>query len=1290
MKRRLLPFWIFSALIITSFSSFQAAVVASFSSSATTGCSPLTVSFKDLSSGNPTSWKWNFGNGNTSTLQNPGTTYTTAGTFTVTLNASDGTTSSQSTAVITVYGKPIAGFTPAPAVSCVGTVVTFTDNSTPGSGPIMTWSWDYGDGHALNTSAGSTSHTYTAPGSYPSSLIITDSHGCSGNIVVPVTVNAVPSASFTATPTSSCTAPLLVTFTNTTAVSGTVVYSWDFGDGSSSAAASPSHNYTATGLYSVKLVVTENGCKDSALKNNLIVIRKIAADFSADTTKVCAGQTVKFTDKSVPLATSQSWTFGDGGTSLLSNPSHLYTIPGTYTVSMQATDASGCTDAKVKNALITVYPNPLPGFTSTSTNGCSLPFSVTFTDTTSGAVSWSWTFGDGGTSTLQKPVHNYTVAGSYNVTLTVKNANGCSATVLKNNLVVISLPVVKFGGTPLKGCAPYTVTFTDSSVSSNPIVSWVWDFGNGQKTTTAIGTAMSTYTLPGQYTVKLKIITANGCVDSLIKVNYVKAGVKPISNFTYNPDTICFGMGITFTNASVNANGWKWIFGDGANDTVPNPMHVYGDTGTFTVSLIALNNGCPDTMTKLKIITVNPPIPSFTSTLSCINYYKVLFKSTSIGADSVTWDFGDGTFDNSNNLSPTHTYATRGSKTVILTAYNYKSKCSSASTSAITIAVPIASFTTSPAPPYGCVPLTIAFVNTSQDANTNAWDLGTGPPSIALSPSEVYTNIGVYTVKLTVTDVNGCKNTVSDSNLVHALGVRFAGFSASPLTGCTPLLTTFRDSSQDDSVIVRRTWAWGDLTSNTIVNGVVATHNYTARGIYTITLTVQDTNGCTATVSKPAYVNPTKPYPAMLVDTFSCKGNVLSFNASATTAVGGTPLTYSWTFGDGGTAVSASPITTHAYASDNTYTVTLTVSDANGCDSTIKEKILILQPVAAFKDSTVSYGCGTKQVQFIDQSTGYVNNWHWDFGNGATSTLPNPLYTYTSPGIYKVKLIVMNKGGCIDTVIKDSLVVVPGPIGSFTFNPNRGCVPLTVNFNCTSTNTTTFTWDFGDGTVLPQTTFSNVTHTYIRNLNVTPILLLGDTLPNGVSCQLPATNLTGNVITTQVLNVSVIPSGVVTIYEDTYVPLATSVSGGSGNFSYSWSPSLGLSCDSCANPVVAPTGQSTEYYVTIRDNAPGGCTNIDSVQVIFMPCDLNTTVPNVFTPNDDGTNDVLYVSGLCIRTQYLFTVYDRWGVIMFQTAKRHSGWDGRTISGQPAPDGVYYYIINVDSKAFKGFVQLIR
>jgi gliding motility-associated-like protein len=1291
MERRLLPIWIFIALLFSIGPVLHAAVGANFSPSTTSGCSPLTVTFKDLSTGNPTSWSWNFGNTNSSSLQNPSAVYNTPGIYTVTLSVSDGSTNSQTSQVITVYGKPVAAFSVSPAVACAGSLITFHDNSTPGSGPISTWNWDFGDGTAQTTGSGGTSHTYSSPGTFPSSLIVTDSHGCTSNIVSPVTINPVPVASFTASPLSSCTAPLLVNFTNTTVVSGTVTYSWSFGDGGTSTVISPSHNYTVAGIYPVKMVVTENGCSDSLTKPSFIVIQKIVANFKADTTKICAGQGVNFTDLSTPLSTSRNWSFGDGATSPAANPAHTYAAAGTYTVSLQSTDASGCVDTKTKNAFITVYKNPVPGFTSGNTNGCSLPFVVAFSDTTSGAVSWNWNFGDGGSSAVQNPSHSYTVAGTYTVSLTVKNANGCSAVITKNALVTISIPVVKFYATPRSGCAPFTVNFSDSSTSLVPITSWVWDFGNGSTATTSVPTVSSVYSLPGVYNVKLKIITSSGCVDSLVKIGYVKAGVKPVANFSFTPDTICYGQTVTFTDLSTNANGWLWLYGDGGRDTIQNPIHLYADTGTFTVNLIAKNNGCPDTITKLKIITVNPPIPSFTTKLSCTNYFTVAFLNTSIGADSVTWDFGDGTFDFSNTNNPTHTYATRGAETIKLTAFNHRTKCSFFSSSTITIAQPIASFTTIPTPPFGCVPLTIGFTNTSQDANSDAWTFGNGTSGVAISPSATYTNIGLYTVKLTVTDVNGCTNTVRDTNLVHALGIRSAGFFCSPLTGCAPLLTTFTDTSKADSVLVRRTWNWGDGSPVTVVSGAVVTHTYPQRGIFTVTMTVQDTNGCTAVVTKTNYINPTKPYPAFSVDTFSCKGNVLSFDASATTLVGAAPASYTWSFGDGSPAVTTSAaIITHAYASDNTYSVTLTVSDANGCDSTIKKKVLILQPKAAFRDSVVSYGCGTEQVQFINQSTGYVNYWFWDFGNGATSLLPNPLYTYTSPGVYKVKLIVRNLGGCSDTIVKDSLVVVPGPIGSFTFSPTRGCVPLTVNFVCTSGNASYFTWDFGDGTVLPRTNQNTISHTYIRNLTVTPILLLGDTLPNGTVCELPATNLTGNVITTQILNVSVAPSSPINIYEDNYIPLVTSVSGGSGNFSYSWSPFVGLTCDTCPNPVLSASGQSLEYYVTVRDLSPGGCSNTDSVYVVFLPCDLNTTIPNVFTPNGDGINDVLFVNGLCMNTYYMFTVYDRWGVIMFQTDKRGSGWDGRTIAGGPAQDGVYYYIITVNDKLYKGHVELIR
>jgi gliding motility-associated-like protein len=1291
MKRALTTFWIINALLLSSVSSLSASVVAKFSSNVTSGCSPLSVNFTDLSTGSPTTWSWTFGNGNGSGFQNSATIYTTPGVYTVTLTASNSTSTSTSTEVITVFSNPTASFTTAPTSSCIGNPMVFTDHSIPGSGAINSWSWDFGDGISVVTASGTATHIYGSGGTYPASLIVTDIHGCTGKIVVSVIVNPAPTASFSGSPVFSCTPPLLVTFTNSSTASGSPTYSWDFGDGNTSVSVSPTHNYAASGSYTVKLIVTQGTCKDSVIKTNFVVIKKIIADFKQDTTKICAGATVHFTNLSVPVPSTNAWTFGDGGTSVAASPSYVYATPGTYTVSLNVTDANGCTDTKTKNALITVTPNPQAGFTNTTSVSCSVPFSVTFTDTTTGAISWNWNFGDGGTSTIKNPSHLYLSAGTYTVTLTILNANGCTSTVIKNNLVILALPKVGFSGAkPLRGCVPLTVVFTDTvSAGLIPIATYIWDFGNGTTVTTSTPTAPCTYTTAGIFNVKLTIVTTTGCKDSLTKPGYIRTGAPPVALFSNTPDTICYGKSINFTDLSTGgANAWFWKYGDGATDSLQSPKHVYGDTGTFTVMLIAFNNGCADTLIKPKLITVLPPKPAFSFLLSCINYFTVQFTNTSVKADSITWDFGDGTFDFTNNNTPTHVYATRGSKIVVLTAFNTKTGCSFTASQSFTIAVPLASFSSNPNPANGCIPLTVNFNSTSQDASIYAWNFGDGGSGTIGSPFEIYTTKGTFNVKLIITDVNGCKDSVNMPKYVHALGIDQALFSGTPQVGCAPLLVTFRDSSVSDSTITKWTWNYGD-GSPLAIAGSSPSHVYALRGSYTVKMIIQDKDGCTDSLTKLNYIRPTKPYPALLVDTFRCKGDLMLFDASATSVF--PPASYSWTFGDGTTSTTATPTTSHSYPSDNTYTVTLAVTDGNGCDSTITRKILILKPKASFRDSVLSYGCGTEHVQFFDQSTGYVTNWLWDFGNGATSTLSNPAYTYTSPGTYKVNLIVTNAGGCKDTVRKDSLIVVPGPIGTFSFSPVTGCVPLSVLFHASSNNASYFVWDFGDGTVLPKSTQSTVTHVYTHAIIATPILLLGDTLPNGAICELPATNLTGNVNATQLIQIRVIPAGPILITEDNFIALSTTLSGpASGNVTYSWTPSTGLSCTSCDNPIVSCLGKDTTYYVTITDIGTGGCVNTDSVRIKFNPCETKTSVPNVFTPNDDGINDILYVSGLCIINNFQLSIYDRWGVQMYSTTQRHNGWDGRNTAGKPAPDGVYYYIIQVDSKTYTGFAQLIR
>ena len=1021
----------------------------------------------------------------------------------------------------------------------------------------------------------------------------------------------------------------------------------------------------------------------------LVVVKKIVADFSVNTATICVGNSVNFTDASLPLSSSRTWNFGDGTTSSSANPSHIYNTPGVYGVTLQATDVSGCSNTKAKNAFITVLSSPVVTFTANVTKGCSLPFNVNFTDGSAGAVAWSWNFGDGAgsTSTLKNPLHAYVSFGTYSVTLTITNASGCANTVIRNGFIIISPPVASFTATPLMGCVPLTVNFTGSSTSiTEPIASYEWTLGNGATVTTLTPNLPYTYTVEGVYTVKLKIITVSGCKDSLTKIGYVKCGVKPVADFSVTPAVICFGLPLQFTDKTNIADEWHWTFGDGGSGTAKDPSYAYADTGTFDVQLIALNKGCPDTAVKVKLVTINPPKPDFIYRLSCTDYFVVTFTNTSSAATSVQWNFGDGTFSASN--TPTHKYVSKGIKTVTITAFNSTTGCSFQKVQSFTIAQPIANFSSLPNPAKGCIPLGVVFTSTSQNANTYSWNLGNGVKSTNNPVATTYLNKGTYSVTLTITDINGCVNTKTVPNYVNAYAITVANFTVSPSKGCAPLNVVFTDISVADSILAQRIWNWGDGTSSTVSSSVTS-HTFVLRGLYSITLTVQDINGCSGTTSKQNIINPTKPYPSFTVAAFKCQNDTIPFNASATSVTA--PATYQWDFGDGTTVTNATPTTSHSYSADNTYTVTLRVTDVNGCDSTVKKSILILKPAALFTHTIISTGCGTLQVQFTDTSKGFVNAWQWDFGNGATSILQNPSYTYTSPGTYSVTLIVHNTGGCADTITKGGIIIVPGPIGTFSFSPATGCVPLIVTFHAASGNSNYYTWDFGDGNVITQSSSTMVQHTYLTVINVTPIVLLGNTLPNGSPCELPASNITGAVTVTSVLVVNVTPPSPIQIGEDDFISLTTATSGPvSTNLVYAWTPPEGLSCTDCPDPFVKTTEQDMRYYLTVSDMGGGGCIGWDTVDVVFVPCVPNLVIPNVFTPNYDDINDVFTVSGVCKKNEYEFIIYDRWGLEVFNTSKRHNGWDGRTTSGEPLPEGVYYYLVKVDGVLSKGFVQLFR
>ncbi|MCB9230712.1 MAG: PKD domain-containing protein [Bacteroidia bacterium] len=1079
---RLFPFWV--GLIFVP-QLLQAQVTSQFSGSPQSGCSPLVVSFTDLSTGPVTTWNWNFGNGNTSTLQNPAAVYVTPGTYTVTLTVSDGGTNDVETKVayVTVFNNPTSNFTAtSPVNGCAPHTVSFQDLSTPGDGAINSWLWDFGDGNT--STAQNPSHTYVNPGSFNVTLVVTDVNGCSHTFVIPnyVNVSTPPVASFNAAPLAACNPPLNVNFNNNSSGGAAPLsYQWDFGDGNTSTAQNPTHTYNATGSFTVTLITTDvNGCADTLVISNYVNINPIVASFSG-TTNTCEGQAATFTDLSTGGVTNWAWDFGDGGTSNAQNPSHTYATAGTYTVTLAAT-GGGCGDTLVQPNFIVVDPAPTALFTQDTASSCEVPFTVNFTDQSTGATSWAWDFGDGSTSTAQNPSHTYLTPGNFPVTLTVTSANGCTNTFVFNNISIVE-PVANFNGLPPTGCIPLNVTFNDLSTSPSPIVSWQWDFGDGN--TSNAQNPSNTYLAIGSYTVTLIITNAQGCTDTLVRTNYINVGDVPFASFTATPLTACVNEPIQFTDLSTNATTWFWQFGDGGTSNAQNPAYAYQDTGCFTVTLTVSNNGCIDDTTIVNYICISPPLALFNlnPAVGCAVPHTVFFTDQSILPDTWFWDFGDGNTSTAQN--PIHTYNTTGSFTVTLTVTDTVTGCMDDQTAQVNISIPDAAFTASPV--FGCGPLTVNFTDSSTGlALTYLWNFGDGNTSTAQNPSHTYNNPGLYTVTLTVTDANGCTDAFTASNFVQVIGPD-VNFGADTLGGCRPLLVNFTDSTIFGAPVVSWAWDFGDGGTSNQQN---PSHNYTATGNFTVSLTVTDLDGCVHTFTRTNYILVTEPVALFsLSDTLACAGVTINFTNLST----GVGLSYLWDFGDGNTSTATNP--NHTYNLNGSYTISLTVTDVNGCDSTLTDSAgLIVTPIVAdFGANPTNASCPPLLVSFTDSSWFDIVTWNWTFGDGATSTLQNPGHVYATAGSFDVSLIVTNDQGCTDTLFVPGLVNIQGPNGNFVFAPDSGCTPLTVDFHATATNTATYTWDFGDGTV-GITTADSVLHTYTQTGNFHPIVILDDGL----------------------------------------------------------------------------------------------------------------------------------------------------------------------------------------------------
>ncbi|MCS6933646.1 MAG: DUF2341 domain-containing protein [Chitinophagales bacterium] len=817
----------------------------------------------------------------------------------------------------------------------------------------------------------------------------------------------------------------------------------------------------------------------------------------------------------------------------------------------------------------------------------------------------------------------------------------------------------------------------------------------------------------------------------------------PTASFTFT--SACLGGATNFTNTSTSAPvstnlTSNWNFGDGTTSTQTSPTKTYAAASTYTVTLtVTSQTGCTSTATQQVSVAANP-VANFTANTPCENN-PVQFTDASSGSPTQwSWNFGGG--NTSNLQNPSFTFTGHGSFPVTLTVSN-AGGCSASVTKNVTVNPGVtAAFSFSNA----CEGTAVTFTNSSSASagsiSSYQWNFGNGQTSGVASPTHTYNLPGAYPVRLVVQSSNGCTDTLVQS--VEIFPKPNASFTVSPV--CNGEVSQFNDASTVSSgVISQWNWNFGGGATSTLQN---PTHQFGGAGSYPVTLIVS-TGNCSDTVTQQAVV-----HPAPVVNFQAppvCLPSPAQFTNQSSVA-SGSITQYNWDFGDGNTSTQQSP--SHTYAGFGTYNVTLTVTTNNGCSESITKPVQVnAKPVAAFSATAV---CLNQPTVFTDASNSpgsNIQNYQWNFGNGQSSNQSNPSHTYSQPGNYTVTLTVTDQNGCTDDT---SVSVTVHPLPAVSFAANAVCVGETTlftnNSSIASGTITGYQWNFGDGSA--GSTQSSPSHTYnaAGSYNVTlvatsdngctasatqsvtvndnpQVVVTGSEICYGASNGTVSASATGGSGSynynwsnaAQGATISNLSAGTYTVTvtdangctatgsatvtqpstpfevsseKEVYEILAGQFTPVTLNSNYNpvvWTvyPPQGISCNTCAQFEAYPLKTIT-YTVTATDDK--GCT-ASTAFVVKVKEDFPTFIPNVFTPNADGANDVFKVYTTAVK-YFQLRIFNRSGEKVFETFDVNDGWDGNYRQA-PAPPGVYVYeavithLNNVTEKR-KGSVTLMR
>ena len=955
--------------------------------------------------------------------------------------------------------------------------------------------WDIGDGNGFSTGQYSTYFKFNKIGNYNIKLEYTDSVGCVDTFSYAFPIRVFDVFSAMTLPGKQLVCAQVIQFKSSASVydslnqfghtdDSVVTHTWYFDQASSAGLLKNPFKFFKRGWHDVELQVTNTlGCKDTKKDSFFINGPEAGFEMVSDTVG-CMPLTVTFKNNSLN-ANSYTWLYKNPGnnttiTNSYANIAFTYANYGIFRPQLIARNTflnNGitvtCADTFVVNPLvkyspkIEVYELPRPNFThSTNCANYTTTFTNTSALTTGNIVQYVWSFGDGSSSNLANPVHQYADSGKYTIVLRAYSPYGCVDSVIRD-IFVYPFPEADF--TFNEVCQGRATNFRDISKSFNDIITnYTWNFGNGAGSSTK----NPNYVYPKDsvyYLVRLTVRNRSGCIDDVTK--QVRVWAKPKPNFT--AVNVCHLSSMSFSNTGSSKQAVQsnvWTMGDGSVLQSNGFVKVYADTGKYTVKLKTTTiQGCTDSVSKQVQIFANPTADfNINSSSQCLNQNRfVLSNASTMYSGTITayeWRLSDGYVSTKANVVHSFPSVNTYSIKLITRSNNF---CYDTITKFVNVRPSPKSILQISAIEK-CINTadSIAFNDVSTIDTSIASRIWTLDPGITKTLKQFkykYTTVGAHPISLRVQNSVACWDTSYGLVTIHPKPEALIAKHVTEQCFRSNLFA-YKDSSKILSPYTLSTiWQFGDGDTSTLP---ITSHQYNTFDTFRLTLIAFSNKGCKDTAKQILVVHP-MPKSVFVIDTLKQCLKANKFNFTNQSSIHHGSMSYNWLFGDASNSSLKDP--SHSYAAFGVYACSLIVQSNFGCKDTSSKALQVFSmPVANFKwlDSTSCFRANNMTAINTSSIPQGVYTTYWT--SMVKQLMGKDTFNVQWPkdSSYTVQLKLVSNAGCLDSVRKKAYVW-PMPVAAFNIDSAKQCLRSNwfkfSNASFAKDGNLSYQWSFGNG-----------------------------------------------------------------------------------------------------------------------------------------------------------------------------------------------------------------------------------